>query len=88
VSDKQYSDELRFALFKNDKKGNERAPEYKGSIVVDGKKYWMSAWLREAKSGQKYMSGSVQLAESPPQPTPKPAPQPKSIEDIDSDIPF
>ncbi len=32
-------------LFKNDKKDNERAPEYKGNIMVDGQEYWLSAWI-------------------------------------------
>ena len=91
MSDKQYSDEMRFALFKNDKKGNERAPEYKGSMVINGQKYWLSAWLREAKSGQKFMSGAIQLAEVPPQPAPAPAPQPaapKPMADLEDDVPF
>jgi len=88
VSDKEYSDELRFAIFKNDKKGNDRAPEYKGSITINGQKYWMSAWLKESKSGMKFMSGAVQLAEAPPQPAPKEKPAAKSMSDIESDIPF
>ena len=90
MPDKEFSDELRFALFKNDKKGNERAPEYKGSITVDGQKYWLSAWIRESKSGMKFMSGAAQLAEVPPQPPAAPAPKPqvKNAADIDDDLPW
>ena len=34
-------------LFKNDKIENERSPNYKGNITVDGKDYWLSAWIKE-----------------------------------------
>jgi len=91
----QYSDELRFALFVNDKKGNEKAPDVKGSITVNGQKYWLSAWKRESASGKKYMSGQAQLAEAPPQPAapapaPKPAPKaaPTPVDQLDDDLPF
>ena len=53
-------------LFSNDKKDNERAPHYKGNITVEGKDYWLSAWVKEGKSG-KFMG----LAVSPKEPQPK-----------------
>ena len=46
------------SFFKNDKKGNEKAPDYKGKAVVDGVEKEMAAWLRESKGGVKYMSVS------------------------------
>ena len=55
-------------LFRNDKKDNERAPEYKGNIMVDGNEYWISAWIKEGKTG-KFMG----LAVSPKEPMPKKA---------------
>ena len=39
-------------LFKNDKKGNEKAPDWKGKINIDGKEKEMAGWIREGKSGQ------------------------------------
>jgi hypothetical protein len=39
-------------LFKSDNRDNERAPHYKGNITVDGKDYWLSAWIKEGKSGK------------------------------------
>lgn len=52
-------------LTKNDKQGNESRPDYRGSINVDGREYWLSAWLKTGRdgtklAGQKYMSLSVQ----------------------------
>lgn len=47
-------------LFKNDKEGgNPSWPDYKGSITVDGKDYWLSAWIKDGKEGKKFMSLSV-----------------------------
>ena len=45
-------------LFKSDKIENERSPQYKGNITVDGKDYWISAWIKEGKSG-KFMGLAV-----------------------------
>ena len=37
-----YSNENSGALFKNDDKSNERHPDYKGSLNVNGVDYWIS----------------------------------------------
>ena len=50
-------------LFRADKKDNDRAPDYKGNITVGGQDYWLSAWIKEGKSG-KFMG----LAVSPKEP--------------------
>ena len=44
-------------LFKNDKKGNEKAPDYTGDYTTqDGNKRRIAAWIKESKIGGKYMS--------------------------------
>lgn len=55
----QYNDDNRGVLFKNDKQGNEKRPDYTGKINVEGKDYQLSAWIKEGRSG-KFMSLSVQ----------------------------
>ena len=45
-------------LFKNDKKETEKHPDYKGNITVGGQDYWLSAWIKEGKSG-KFMGLAV-----------------------------
>ena len=52
-------------LFKNDKKENDRAPEYKGNIMVDGQEYWLSAWIKEGKTG-KFMGLAVSPRDAQP----------------------
>lgn len=39
------------ALFKNDRKETEKQPDYTGKINVDGKDYYLSAWVNEVQSG-------------------------------------
>jgi len=69
-------------LFRSDKKDNDRAPDYKGNITVNGQDYWLSAWIKEGKSG-KFMG----LAVSPKEEyQPKQAPKKASF--ADEDLPF
>lgn len=49
----------RGVLFKNDDKKTERQPDYTGSLNVGGKEFFLDAWIKEAKTGRKYMSVSV-----------------------------
>ena len=43
------------SLFKNDKK-NERQPDFKGTIMIKGTLYNISAWSRTAQNGREYIS--------------------------------
>jgi len=69
-------------LFKNDKKEQEKHPDYKGSIMVDGTEFWLSAWIKEGKSG-KFMGLAVSPKDAQP---PASKPLPKNLED--DSIPF
>jgi hypothetical protein len=72
-------------LFKNDNKSSDQHPDYKGSIMVGGVEYWLSAWIKQGKNG-KFMG----LATSPKDSSRAPANTvPKtSTTEMDSDIPF
>jgi hypothetical protein len=64
------------ALHKNDKAGNEKRPDYKGSINVRGEEFWLSAWIREKRDGSgKFMSLKVEPKEQRQAPAPPPQPE-------------
>lgn len=44
------------ALFKNDKREHDKQPTMKGSINVEGKDFWVSAWTNTSQKGDKYIS--------------------------------
>jgi hypothetical protein len=73
----QYDNNLRGALFKNQKRTEERQPEYTGNCEIDGKEYWVSAWVRESKNGQKFFSMAY---------TPKEHPVTSSVTPVTSDV--
>lgn len=45
-------------LFKNNKKENERQPDYRGEVNVNGELFQIAAWVKEGKNG-KFFSLSV-----------------------------
>ena len=70
-------------LFKNDKKESANQPDYKGNITVGGVEYWLSAWIKEGKSG-KFMGLAVNPKDAQP-----PAANPRKASNItEDDLPF
>lgn len=55
----QYDNTNSGALFKNERKETEKHADYRGSLNVEGTDWWISAWLKTSKNGQKFMSLSV-----------------------------
>jgi hypothetical protein len=86
----QYDNTNTGAIFKNDKKETDKHPDYKGSANVDGIEYWVSAWLKTSKSGEKFMSFSYTPKDkaSGNSSGKKEKPTSNSKEDFESDIPF
>lgn len=69
-------------LFKNDRKQNERSPDYRGSINIDGREMWLNAWIKTSAAGNKFMSLSVK----PKDATANPAPARR--DDLNDPLPF
>ena len=76
----KYDDTNRGVLFKADKEGNDKRPDYTGKINVEGIDYALSAWLREGKSG-KFLSLAVSAKQMKA--------LPKTTHELDDDqVPF
>lgn len=74
------------SLFKNDRKEKETHPDAKGSIMVDGVAYWISAWTKQDRNGNRYQSLSVQRKGQPA--ASKPAASKPVADDMEDSIPF
>ncbi len=88
-----YNNEMRFALFTNDKQGNENRPDMRGTMQVAGVEYEISAWCKISKSGAKFMSGQIQpkrdrQAPPPQREQPTAADVPKAYDNGESEIPL
>ena len=81
------------ALFKNLQREKDTHPHYRGDITIDGRKYWLSAWIKEGKRG-KFMSLAVKPAEEKreEQPAPsvpsRPANAYAAARELDDETPF
>ena len=71
------------SLFKNTRKQSENHPDYTGSIMLQGKEHYLSAWIKESPKAGKFFSISVGKPKEPVGFTPKGA-----DEIVDSDLPF
>lgn len=58
----KYDNTNTFSLSKNLDKKEERHPDYKGSLNIEGKEYWLSGWNRDGKNG-KFISGAIKPKE-------------------------
>jgi hypothetical protein len=52
------------SLFKNSRKVSESHPDYTGSIMLNGKEHWLSAWVKEGTKG-KFFSVSLGKVKEP-----------------------
>lgn len=85
----------QFSAFPNDKKGNDRAPDYKGSgKALDGTDIQVAIWTKKGSRGE-FFSGSIEVKQArPEQPAPaaEPSVQPGSSVvgggELKDDIPF
>ena len=91
----QYDNNLTGVLFVNDKQGNEKRPDWKGSAEIDGVNYWVSGWARESARGplislklEKKEQQTAAPKPAAPAYIPPAAPAPSGKSDDFDDIPF
>lgn len=71
------------ALWKNENRESEKHPNAKGSALIDGVEYWVSAWTKEGQKG-KFQSLSFERKEA--RVGSKPAKPARQVDD--DEIPF
>ena len=79
------------ALFRNDKKATEQHPDYTGNITIEGKEFYLSAWVNEsARTGQKYFAikATPKAVTALTTTTAPVQPQTSTIADPVDDLPF
>lgn len=61
----EYDNTNRGSVWKNDKKETENHPDLTGSLNVEGKEYWVSAWKKKEDANPKApaLSFSIKLKE-------------------------
>ena len=80
-----YDNTNTIIAFRNDKEGNEKKPDYKGKVNVDGIEKEIALWIGQTKNGNEMLKGKVTEPWKKPEAENKPAP----VEDDFSDsIPF
>ena len=75
------------SLFKNLNKATENHPDFNGSIMINGKEHWLSAWVKESPKVGKFFSVSIGKEKQPQGFTPRGADElPRNT--IEDDTPF
>ena len=80
-----YDETNRGAIWKNDNKEKETHPDFKGSVNVDGREYWVAAWRRAdgASPSSPALKFSIQPKEDQQQPQSAPVTNTQ-----EEDVPF
>jgi len=83
----EYDRTNRGAIWKNRDKKEDKHPDFKGSLNVDGVDYWVSAWKR--KEDEPNNRPALSFSIKPKEEQAKPAETEKrKNEDMDDEIPF
>lgn len=81
----EFDNTNRGALFANKDRQSDNHPNATGTLNVDGREYWISAWTKTSKAGDKYQSISVKPKEAKAKATPAPV---EGGDPYNDEIPF
>jgi len=80
--------DLSGSLFKNDKREKDTHPNLTGSIMIDGKEYWLSGWTKERANGEKWISLAAKPKEARGGGGGYVSNDPAPVDDLEDDVPF
>lgn len=72
-------------LGKNQRREKDSHPTHSGQCVIDGKPFWISAWVKDGRDGSKFFSLAFKPKEAKQR---VPDPDPNNGAEFDDDIPF
>jgi len=73
------------SLFANDKGGNDKRPDYKGTALIGGVEYEVALWNRVSQKGTAFLSGSIKQATAKKEQQKK---APEEVTTFDDEIPW
>lgn len=56
MTEKNYDNSNRGALFRNLDKADDRHADFKGNINANGQEFWVDGWLRKSQKGTRYLA--------------------------------
>jgi hypothetical protein len=62
MSEKRDNSGALFRVVESEKK-TDRWPDYKGDVLINGEKWWISGWVRTAATGKKYLGLALRRAD-------------------------
>ena len=80
-------------MMRNENREHDKQPEFKGSLNVDGRDFWISAWVNTGKEGskiegKKYFSIKLTAKDAPKDTKPATKARVGFERDLDDEIPF
>lgn len=83
-----YDNTNRGALFRNDKATSDKHPTHTGKVNIEGREFYISAWVKEGKKG-KFFSLSFKPVDEQPGGHPDRFHNQRPVkEELNDDIPF
>lgn len=77
------------AIFRNERRDNDKQPTHSGNALIDGKEYWISAWVKDGKKGKFFSLAFKPKDGGSQRPAPRAAePSRTYAEELDDQIPF
>ena len=88
ASKKNYDNTNSGVAFKNKERRNDKDPDLRGTINVDGTDYWLSVWKNTHEEHGVYLKLAVNVKEEKPWPSPTQKKAPTKEADFDDDLNF